>query len=76
MNHWHTNEPGCAVLAAIERGELDIRRLENYRKLQHESSYDGLNSKEIEIKKCERMFKDVGGMKNVRRYAKEQRKRK
>lgn len=75
-NCTHTNEPGCAVLAAIERGELDIRRLENYRKLQHESSYDGLNSKEIEIKKCERMFKDVGGMKNVRRYAKEQRKRK
>lgn len=24
----HTNEPGCAVLMAVENGELDIRRLE------------------------------------------------
>ncbi|MCB2184902.1 MAG: ribosome small subunit-dependent GTPase A [Deltaproteobacteria bacterium] len=29
----HTDEPGCAVLAALERGELDSRRLGNYRKL-------------------------------------------
>ncbi len=32
--------------------------------------------KEIEIKKSERMFKAVGGMKNVRRYAREHNKRK
>ena len=70
----HTNEPGCAVLAAVESGELDSRRLESYHKLAHETSYDGLSSKEIEVKKCERLFKDVGGMKNVRRYAKERRK--
>ena len=72
----HTNEPGCAVLAAVESGELDSRRLESYHKLEHESSYGGLSSKEIEVKKCERMFKEVGGMKNARRFAKEQRKRK
>lgn len=72
----HTNEPGCAVLEAVESGELDSRRLESYHKLEHESGYDGLSSKEIEVKKSERMFKDVGGMKNVRRFAKEQRKRK
>ena len=70
----HTNEPGCAVLEAVESGELDSRRLESYHKLAHETSYDGLSSKEIEVKKCERLFKDVGGMKNVRRYAKERRK--
>lgn len=35
-----------------------------------------LSSKEIEVKKYERMFKEVGGMKNARRFAKEQRKRK
>ena len=50
--------------------------LESYHKLEHETSYDGLSSKEIEVKKCERMFKEVGGMKNARRFAKEQRKRK
>lgn len=72
----HTNEPGCAVLEAVKSGELDSRRLESYHKLEHETSYDGLNSKEIEVKKCERMFKEIGGMKNARRFAKEQRKRK
>ena len=32
----HETEPGCAVLAAIEAGDLDRRRLGNYRKLQEE----------------------------------------
>mgnify|MGYP005774760681 CR=1 FL=1 len=72
----HTSEPGCAVLAAVESGELDSRRLESYHKLEHETSYDGLSSKEIEVKKSERMFKEVGGMKNARRFAKEHRKQK
>lgn len=57
------NEPRCAVLAALESGELDSRRLESYQKLERETSYDGLSSKEIEVKKSEGMFKDVGGMK-------------
>lgn len=30
----HTVEPGCALLAAIERGELDARRLSAYRQLR------------------------------------------
>lgn len=63
-------------MAAVDLGELDGRRLESYHKLSHETSYDGLSSREIEVKKCERMFKEVGGMKNARRFAKEQRKRK
>lgn len=29
----HTDEPGCAVLAAVEAGELSRRRLESYRML-------------------------------------------
>ncbi|MFH8367781.1 ribosome small subunit-dependent GTPase A [Streptomyces sp. NPDC018031] len=33
----HTVEPGCAVLAAIEDGELPERRLESYRKLRREN---------------------------------------
>lgn len=72
----HTNEPGCAVLKAAAEGLLDLRRLESYRKLEQEAGYDGLSSKEIEVKKSERMFKDVGGMKNMRRYAREHSKRK
>lgn len=71
----HTNEPGCAVLEAVASGELDARRLESYRKLTHENSYDGLNSRQIEVRKSERMFREVGGMKNARRYAKEKNRR-
>ncbi len=72
----HTNEAGCAVLKAIQEGILDDRRLINYKKLLHESSYDGLNSKELEKKKLERMFKDVGGMKNMRKFMQTSNKRK
>jgi ribosome biogenesis GTPase len=35
----HNGEPGCAVMAAIEQGELDPARLESYRKLQNELTY-------------------------------------
>jgi ribosome biogenesis GTPase len=35
----HTAEPDCAVLAAIESGELPVRRLESYRKLLRENHY-------------------------------------
>jgi ribosome biogenesis GTPase len=33
----HEREPGCAVLAAVDRGELPQRRLESYRKLLREN---------------------------------------
>ncbi len=72
----HTSEPGCAILRALEEGTLDARRFQNYCKLKAEMGYDGLNAKEIEVKKLERMFKDVGGMKSARKFAKEQRRRK
>lgn len=35
----HNGEPGCAVQAAIDAGELDFRRLENWRKLQRELAF-------------------------------------
>jgi ribosome biogenesis GTPase len=35
----HDTEPGCAVTAAIETGELDPRRLASYRKLEREAAY-------------------------------------
>lgn len=70
----HVSEPGCAILEASENGTLKSRRFQNYCKLKNEAGYDGLTAKEIEVKKLERMFKDVGRMKNVRKYAKEKRK--
>jgi ribosome biogenesis GTPase len=36
----HGNEPGCAVLAAIESGGLDADRLRRYRKLQAEDRHN------------------------------------
>ena len=36
----HASEPGCAVQAAIDAGELEQRRLESYFKLQREDQYN------------------------------------
>ncbi|MFE9452342.1 ribosome small subunit-dependent GTPase A [Streptomyces sp. NPDC006739] len=35
----HEAEPGCAVLAAADSGELPLRRLESYRKLKRENQW-------------------------------------
>ncbi|GAB7105358.1 ribosome small subunit-dependent GTPase A [Streptomyces phaeofaciens JCM 4814] len=35
----HEREPGCAVLAAVDDGELPVRRLESYRKLVRENQW-------------------------------------
>lgn len=35
----HMNEPGCAVLAAIENGQLGRRRLDSYHKLMRENEF-------------------------------------
>jgi ribosome biogenesis GTPase len=35
----HESEPGCAVLDAVETGDLPQRRLESYRKLLRENQY-------------------------------------
>ncbi|WP_407654742.1 ribosome small subunit-dependent GTPase A [Actinomadura luzonensis] len=35
----HDGEPGCAVLAAVECGELPERRLESWRKLRREAAW-------------------------------------
>lgn len=72
----HTNEPKCAVLKAIEEGELSEKRLLSYRKLKKEAEYNGLNSKELEKKKLDGMFHEFGGMKNARKLLKEKNKRK
>jgi ribosome biogenesis GTPase len=35
----HQQEPGCAVREAVESGQLDMGRIENYRKLKKEIAY-------------------------------------
>jgi ribosome biogenesis GTPase len=35
----HVSEPGCAVLEAVESGELPLRRLESWRKLLRETAW-------------------------------------
>jgi len=35
----HTNEPGCAVIEAIEKGELSERRFQSYLKLKREAEF-------------------------------------
>lgn len=37
----HQAEPGCAVLAAVEKGTVDQRRLDNYFKLMREQQRNG-----------------------------------
>lgn len=72
----HTNEPGCAVQKALADGTITQRRLDSFFKLKIESSYEGLNSKELENQKLERMFKDVGGMKGVKKFIKSKQNKK
>jgi ribosome biogenesis GTPase len=40
----HTAEPGCAVLAALESGELTARRLASWRKLGREARYQAIRA--------------------------------
>ncbi|MED5017008.1 ribosome small subunit-dependent GTPase A [Paenibacillus chibensis] len=47
----HENEAGCAVLAALETGEIDEKRLQNYRKTQRELQF--------QVKKEERSQRKV-----------------
>ncbi len=69
----HENEPGCAVRAAIERGELPRERWESYRKLQRESGYSSdqakyLRDKEKRFKEIAKFNKRTGGKKESARF--------
>ncbi|MBN1396693.1 MAG: ribosome small subunit-dependent GTPase A, partial [Bacteroidetes bacterium] len=65
----HTKETGCAVLKAIEDGELDEARYQNYLKLMKESEYH-------EMTYLERRKKDKDFGRMVKTAMKEIRKRK
>ena len=71
----HGNEPGCAVRKAIKNGILSKKRFESYQKLQLEMSYDGLNARQRENEKINRMFGSKAEMKQVFRQIKGNKKR-
>ncbi|MFZ7102853.1 MAG: ribosome small subunit-dependent GTPase A [Peptococcaceae bacterium] len=72
----HSGEPGCAVQKAVQDGFLTAERLASYRKLKKEAKYAALNAKQIEKEKVKEMFSGVGGMKNARKFIKEQNRKK
>jgi ribosome biogenesis GTPase len=52
----HQTEPGCAVLAAVESGELDAERLEHFRKLEREARAYELRHDEHKRRQAERVW--------------------
>lgn len=56
-NCTHTNEPGCKILEAIEKGEIQRERFDEYLKLQKESEYN-TNSDEY-LKNKREKFKEI-----------------
>jgi len=60
----HTSEPGCAILAAIESGNLSAERLRSYKKLQAENAYaenteSYLAAKEQKLKDISKLVKQI-----------------
>lgn len=50
----HSSEPGCAVRAAIERGELTEERLQDYLKLRRETAFHDMSY--VERRKRDKAF--------------------
>jgi len=65
----HTNEIGCSVIEAVEKGEIDRASYENYLKLEREKAY-------FESSVAERRKKDKGFGKMVKNYKKDTNRKK
>ncbi len=65
----HDGEPGCAVEAAVEAGDLPARRLEHYRELQNEIGY--IASRLDERARAERKRQDKLLARTIKRYHKD-----
>ncbi len=67
----HENEPGCAVRAALEAGDIDLGRYESWRKLRREVAYlDSRSDPAARRAEAER-WKAIN--KSMRGYSKERR---
>lgn len=66
----HTNEVGCAVIQAVEEGELSLEAYNNYLKLKREQDYFSSTVQERRQKGKElgKMYKGIMQMKNKRKY--------
>lgn len=64
----HTNEKGCAVLAAVKDGELSEKRYENYMKMKNESAFNDMSylEKRKKDKAFGKMVKNTMKIKNKR----------
>ena len=62
----HETEPGCAILAAIDAGELDAERLKRWKKLQREEAFNSRSVAEhrAEYKKLEKKY--AGGRERLK----------
>lgn len=50
----HIDEPGCAIVDAIKKGELDIKRFKSYEKLRKEADYNKMTY--VEKRKKDKKF--------------------
>lgn len=70
----HTHEPGCAVQAAVEAGELSQNRLANYQQLTNEQSENtALRGRAREEAKINRLFGSKKAMKTAMQQARRKR---
>ena len=58
----HTSEPGCAIRAALESGELDLRRWENYCQLECEARYAA--DRTLQMREKQQKFKEIAKFRN------------
>ncbi|MFO7888782.1 MAG: ribosome small subunit-dependent GTPase A [bacterium] len=60
-NCTHTNEPGCSVLKAVEKGEISEKHYQNYIKIQKESEYYSMSyvDKRQKNKKTGKLYKQI-----------------
>ncbi|MFH1212921.1 MAG: ribosome small subunit-dependent GTPase A, partial [Candidatus Neomarinimicrobiota bacterium] len=65
----HTHETGCAVIEAVEKGEIDRASYENYLKMEREKAH-------FEATVAERRQRDKAFGKMLKNYQKDQRKNK
>lgn len=63
----HTNEPGCAVRAALETGELDPAHYENFLKIRKESAFHEMS--QLERRRKDRSFGRL--VKSVKKHLRE-----
>ncbi len=66
----HTNEQGCAVLSAVENGEITEERFENYKKMKAESAHNEMSyiEKRSKSKKLGKLYKSIQSRNRKNRF--------